>query len=511
MRALRLLASVAAVGCIYAAGAVLTYHFLAIPESGASFFPPAGITLATLLLTPRRTWPLFMLAFGVAELSVDLHNHLGVFMAFGFTAANVIEPFVGATLMVVVARNTRPSPRGFFVRYLLLAVVAGPLVGGIIGGIVSSISGAEGIFPTAAEWWLGDALGVLVVATPLLAYTRRDFYRTPATKIESVLIAFVALAVTIVPAVVFHETAAYAVLPVLVLAAIRGGPVGVGISGIGVALGANWVITSGHAHNLLATRGTEGALVDTQLFIAVTVIAAFALAVEIAERTRAEARLRQTETNLVRTELIAFQAAETERRRIARETHDIVGHALNVMILSGAAARRVFDRNPTQARQLLATVEDVGREAFRDLDVALGLTDQSADFASPKGIADLQELVDRLVQAGMHVEYAVEGSPRPLPRLVDGSAYRIIQESLTNVAQHAIDSRTNVNVRYASEMLFLEISDHGSRMHATNGNGGGRGLIGMRERVAVLGGRLVAGPIGERGYSVVAELPLEAI
>ena len=176
-----------------------------------------------------------------------------------------------------------------------------------------------------------------------------------------------------------------------------------------------------------------------------------------------------------------METAVSERRRIARETHDIVGHALNVMILSGAAARRVLDNDPQQARELLGTVEEVGRDAFRDLDVALGLTDQSADFAAPKGLADIDELVARLVQAGMQVEYNVEGPARPLPRLVDGSAYRIVQEALTNVAQHAVDARAVVHVRFEP----LHAVPRGVRprqpargataMATANGNGNGNG------------------------------------
>jgi signal transduction histidine kinase len=293
-------------------------------------------------------------------------------------------------------------------------------------------------------------------------------------------------------------------------------------------------------------HGTEGALIDTQLFIGVTILTALMLAVEISERVRAEQVLARTEMNLVRAELTAMQAAENERRRIARETHDIVGHALNVMILSAAAVRRIFYRDPKQARQLLSTLEDVGRDAFRDLDVALGLTDQSPEFAAPKGLADLEELIERLVQAGMHVDYSVDGFVRPLPRLVDGSAYRIVQESLTNVARHSIDARTSVVVRYRPDMLIIEVADDGGRPltaperagAASNGNGNGnsnstrngngssngngdmngrgtvngtgRGLIGMRERVAVLGGKIEAGP-RRNGYSVVAEIPLEPV
>ncbi len=273
---------------------------------------------------------------------------------------------------------------------------------------------------------------------------------------------------------------------------------------------ASWVVASGHANALLTVRNSDDVLVDIQLFLAVTLLAALTLAVEVAERARTERVLRQAETGRVRAELTAMEAAATERRRIARETHDIMGHALNVMILSGAAARRVLDCDVAQARALLTTVEDVGRDAFRDLDVALGLADQSADFAPLKGLADLDELVDRLVRAGMEVEYEVEGSPRPLPRLVDGSAYRIIQESLTNVAKHAVHNRTSVHVRFAPGALLLEVSDHGWSGDVRNGSNG-RGLVGMRERVAVLGGRLDAGPIPGGGYSVMAELPLDQV
>src|SRR5262249_18658994 len=211
-----------------------------------------------------------------------------------------------------------------------------------------------------------------------------------------------------------------------------------------------------------------------------------------------ERTLRLAENERIRAELAAMQAAQTERLRIARETHDIVGHALNVMILSGAAARRVLDRDTQKATELLATLEDVGRDAFRDLDAALGLADQSADFGPLKGLAELDELVHRLVQAGMDLNYTVRGVPRALPRLVDGSAYRIVQESLTNVAKYAVEAHTVICVAYAPGVLYLEVADDGKGAR-TNG-GTKRGLLGMRERVAVLGGHIEAGPDPRGGY-----------
>jgi signal transduction histidine kinase len=542
MRTLRMCAAAAAVGGLYALGAVLTYRYLSAPGAGASFFPPAGITLAALLATPRRYWWMFLLAAGIAEITVDLTHGQTVFMAVGFAVANVVEPLVGASAVRLAAPYPRTRQRAFLVRYVLCGVMLGPLVGALLGATVATIANnGVNYWTTVLEWWLGDAVGVLVVATPVLAFIRRDFYPRPAHLVECVVVAVVAVCVVVIPAVHLHESSAYAVLPVLLYIAIRGGPFGVGVVGLGVGFSASWVAASGYATSLLAVHGTEGALIDTQLFIGMTILTALILAVEIAERVSAEQVLARTEMNLVRAELTAMQAAENERRRIARETHDIVGHALNVMILSAAALRRIFYRDPEQARQLLETLEEVGRDAFRDLDVALGLTDQSPEFAAPKGLADLDELIERLVHAGMQVDYSIDGPVRPVPRLVDGSAYRIVQESLTNVARHSIDARTSVIVRYRPDTLIVEISDDGGRPTpvaersgngyggrpfdvsgnghrngngTSNGNGneggGGRGLIGMRERVAVLGGKIQTGPV-RNGYSVVAELPLEPV
>jgi signal transduction histidine kinase len=540
MRTLRTCAAAAAVGGLYALGAVLTERYLSAPGAGASFFPPAGISLAALLATPRRYWWLFLVAIGIAEITVDLSHGQTVFMALGFAVANVVEPLVGASTVQLAAPYPRTRQRAFLLRYVLFGVTLGPLVGALIGATVATIANnGVNYWTTVLEWWLGDAVGVLVVATPVLAFIRRDFYPRPAHLVECVAVSIVAVFIVIIPAVHMHESSAYAVLPVLLYIAIRGGPFGVGVVGLGVGFSASWVAASGNATSLLAVHGTEGALIDTQLFIGVTILTALILAVEIAERVRAEQVLARTEMNLVRAELTAMQAAENERRRIARETHDIVGHALNVMILSAAAVRRIFYRDPTQARELLSTLEDVGRDAFRDLDVALGLTDQSPEFATPKGLGDLDELIERLVHAGMQVDYSIDGPVRPVPRLVDGSAYRIVQESLTNVARHSIDARTWVIVRYRPDTLIIEISDDGGRPPTAaeradgNGNGtlgdsaighpngtgnsndngkdgGGRGLLGMRERVAVLGGKIRTGPV-RRGYSVIAELPLEPV
>ena len=510
MRSTRRLALAVLFGCAYALGALLTIWYFNTPKAGAAFFPSAGLTLAMLLLTPRRTWPLWLAAVAVAEISIDLVHGETMFMAVGFAAANIVEPLLAATLIAIGAGHLRDGPRSYLLRYVACAVVIGPFVGGLIGGTVVAIATPSGFVSTSAAWWLGDGLGVLVVATPVLAWRRRGFYPVSSGIPEMVAFAAFAVAITVVPSVFFNDSFAYIAAALLMVAAIRGGPLAVGISGLGLAFGASWVVASGHGYALLNVNSTHNALIDTQLFIGVTVLAALVLAVEVAERTRAELALARSETERIEAELAGLHAAAAERGRIAREIHDIVGHALNVMILSGAAARRVLDGDPLQAKELLATVEDVGRDAFRDLDIALGLTDQSPDFTPLKGLADLDELVARLARAGMRVDYQIEGAPRPLPRLVDGSAFRIIQESLTNVAKHAADAPTHVHVRFAPTTLQLEVSNGIGRADGPK-HRAGRGSVGMRERVAVLGGHIETGPNAGGGYSVTAELPLEPV
>jgi signal transduction histidine kinase len=387
--------------------------------------------------------------------------------------------------------------------------VVGPLIGAAVGAAVATIFGSGVYGTTMLRWWLGDGLGVLVVATPILAWSRRRVYEVSAGPSEDIAIASVAAAVTILPALFWHHgSLAYIVLPVLMWAALRGGPLGVGISGLAVAFSADWVVLTDRANTLLAAGNRERSLIHLQLFLAVTLLAALAFAVEVAQRTRAERVLAEAEAARVREELAGLDAAANERRRIGREAHDIFGHALNIMILSAGAARRVLDADPHAAQELLVTAEEVGRDAFRDLDAALGLVDQSPDLAPQRGLADLDELVARLTRAGLDVECNIEGQRRVLPRLVDWSAYRIIQESLTNVVKHCASAHTRIDIAFAPSSVHLSIADDGPGL--VNGNGrNGRGLVGMRERVAVLGGRIETGPVAGKGFRVNVELPTE--
>ncbi|MER5321004.1 sensor histidine kinase [Streptosporangium roseum] len=206
------------------------------------------------------------------------------------------------------------------------------------------------------------------------------------------------------------------------------------------------------------------------------------------------------------------RAAGEEQARIARELHDVIAHSVSVIVVQAAAADDVFDERPDQARAALRSIESAGREALGELRRLLAAVGPDADGESPHpqpGLDRLGELVEPLRAAGLKVAVRREGidSAGPLPAGVDLSAYRIVQEALTNTLRHAGARHAQVTVRASSGVLELEVLDDG-RGAASTGNGAGHGVAGMRERAAMLGGTLDAGTRPGGGFRVHARLPL---
>ncbi|WP_406458762.1 histidine kinase [Streptomyces sp. NBC_01622] len=213
------------------------------------------------------------------------------------------------------------------------------------------------------------------------------------------------------------------------------------------------------------------------------------------------------------------RAVELERARIARELHDVVTHNVSVMVIQAGAARKIMDADPDQAREALLAVETGGRAAMSELRQVMGLLttdaegpdgDPSADLAPQPGLNRLETLVAGVRQSGMAVELTVTGQPRPVPPGVELAAYRVVQEALTNTVKHASGASTEVIVEYAADQLRVEVADTGGRPSASASTGNGRGLIGLRERLAVYGGTLHTGPRPRGGFRVTALVPLEA-
>lgn len=224
-------------------------------------------------------------------------------------------------------------------------------------------------------------------------------------------------------------------------------------------------------------------------------------------------------------ESAARTAVDAERARIAAELHDIVSHNVSLMVVQSSAAREVLTTMPEEAAAAMAAVEAAGRNAMTELRHLLGLLAPAqdgrddpaeAEFAPQPSLARLSPLIDRFAFAGLPVEVRISGEPRPLPGGIDVTAYRIIQEALTNALKHGDGVKAEVTVRYTDHYLRVEVLNSGPSVLVGDtpaerqpADGAGRGLVGLRERVAVYGGDLDARRRLGGGFRVRARIPLD--
>ena len=201
-------------------------------------------------------------------------------------------------------------------------------------------------------------------------------------------------------------------------------------------------------------------------------------------------------------------AVEVERARIARELHDVIAHSVTLMTVQAGAGETVFDDDPEHARAALRAVQETGQRTVEDLRRLLGLLDEidRANAGPEPSLGGLAALAERVTAAGLPVRVEVRGEPAAISPGLDAAAYRIVQEALTNALRHAAAERATVLIAYEPSVLRLVVEDDGTG--ATSARGSGRGLVGMRERAAVFGGNLEAGPRVPRGFKVSALLPL---
>lgn len=247
----------------------------------------------------------------------------------------------------------------------------------------------------------------------------------------------------------------------------------------------------------------------------------FAVAYELRMWRRRVEEGRERLSALEREQLAALQrAVELERARIARELHDVVTHNVSMMTIQAGAARKILDTAPERAREAMLAVESGGRAAMTELRHVMGLLtidSESADnpaagagLSPQPGLGRLETLVHGVRQAGLPVELTVRGERRAVPPGVELAAYRVVQEALTNTVKHAGGAHAAVTVEYAPDRLLVEVTDTGGRPTGAAATGNGRGLLGLRERLAVYGGTLHTDPRPRGGYRVKALIPLES-
>ena len=253
-------------------------------------------------------------------------------------------------------------------------------------------------------------------------------------------------------------------------------------------------------------KHAPGELVFVPVLFAIGWLAGYALRERAAQAEQAEERALEAER---RRESAARLAVAEERARIARELHDVVAHAISVMVLQVGAVRHNLPAELAADSDALKDVEQAGRSALTEMRRLLGAMHdgEDADLSPQPGLDSLDALVERVGRAGLPVRLQVEGDAVQLPRAVDLSAYRIVQEGLTNSLKHANATRADVTVRYAPDAVQLEIRDDGVGAGTTDGLG--HGLVGIRERVKIYGGEMNAGTAPEGGFVLRARLPVE--
>lgn len=230
-------------------------------------------------------------------------------------------------------------------------------------------------------------------------------------------------------------------------------------------------------------------------------------------RERARELTELAEEAELETEIEGRRAVLEERRRVARELHDVLAHDLSVIVIQASAARRLIDRSPETAIEAAELISRTGREAMAELRHLFGPVHRGDEPARAPGLAGVAGLVERSNAAGLGTELRIDGTPFPVQTGVDLAAYRVLQEALTNALKHAGEGATaTVELAYGRSELRLRVRDDGvgpGGAATPAAPGGGHGLVGMRERVAVYGGELEAGRARDGGFEVIARIPVE--
>jgi signal transduction histidine kinase len=347
--------------------------------------------------------------------------------------------------------------------------------------------------PLGPLWF--DVLAVLGMTLPLFARRRFPFGAPVVSGVVFAASSFVDGRLTAHGVIPFLTAIAVFVLFGLVRDRTQA------IAGLAFGIGVTAIIF----HNDPEGSGVGG-FAFTSVVFAVAWTIGFALGRKFNEADEARGRLGRAERERVER---ARLAVADERTRIARELHDVVGHSVSVMTVQAAAARRLLRPHQDKEREALLVVEQTGREALAEMRRMVGVLrrpEEAPALAPQPSLEHLDRLIAHSREAGLPVDLRIQGTPEPLSASVDLTAYRLIQEGLTNAIKHARAQHAEVLVRYGDGHVEIRVTDDGTG--DGGGESGGHGLVGMRERVSVYGGELEAGPLAQGGYRLQAKLPI---
>jgi signal transduction histidine kinase len=251
--------------------------------------------------------------------------------------------------------------------------------------------------------------------------------------------------------------------------------------------------------------------IENVFFPSMVVLLCWLVGRNVRTRTRLAAELHEGAARVAeQRESEARQAVAEERRRIAREMHDVVAHGISIMVVQAAGARQILPLDPGRAEEAAGRIGRAGRDALAEMELLVGALEAVPDSGPSPSLDALPALVERARHAGLAVSLQVLGEPRGLPQGAELAAYRVVQEALTNVIKHAAAAPTDVLVDWGEEALELQVVNRGGRVTAPRLEGAGHGLVGMGERVRLCGGDLRAGPRDGGGFEVVARIPVES-
>ena len=350
-----------------------------------------------------------------------------------------------------------------------------------------------------AEVWAGggisarraaDALTLLVITVPLAWRTRAPVAVVSIVTVSSAL------------GYAFLDGYGTPLLAILVAVYSLGAHAAGRARDIGVAVA---VVAVGSTQIVAASRGDDPAFPGLWLLLALTFVLGRLRRWQLLDSVRLRERAAQLERER---EEKARLAVVEERARIARDLHDVVAHAVSLIVVQARAGRRTAGGEAGATRESLDAIEGTGRQALTEMRRLVGMlrTDEESPVLAPQpGLGQLKALVAQVSEAGLPADLRIEGEPADVPPGIDISAYRIVQEALTNALKHAGPATARVVIRYRPEALELEVGDTGAGRAEV---GGGHGLVGMRERVTLYGGEIEARSGDEGGFTVRARLPL---
>jgi signal transduction histidine kinase len=369
------------------------------------------------------------------------------------------------------------------------------IVAGAIGGAIELTTGRNS--PDAPDVPLAVAIAFDAAFTLTLLARRRFPFGAPA----GMLVAGAAFSFVDAKLVVYTFTSFLSVLAASFLLGMLPNRRQAAV-GLGIAVAVVFIVVGNDPDRVL------GDFIFPPLLLLAGWLGGIGVSQKIEQAHAAEEKARRLE---LERQAESRAAVAEERARIARELHDVVGHAVSVMTVQASGVRRLLRPDQEREREALEIVEQTGREALAEMRRLVGVLrrpEEAPALAPQPSLRHLDKLVEQAREAGLPVDLQIEGEAKELQAGLDLTAYRLVQEALTNAVKHARATRAEVVVRYGNGVVELLVTDDGRGVPDGTAESGGHGLVGMRERVSVYGGELEAGPKPEGGYALRARLPI---